>query len=72
MTGFAAATALGEAILEEGEPAVQRYLTMLKRGGSDYSLNLLKDAGVDMTKPEPVLKVMDVFHRLLTELEQLS
>lgn len=71
-TGFAAATALGQAILEEGEPAVKRYLDMLRRGGSDYSLNLLKDAGVDMTSPEPILQVMNVFESLLDELEKLS
>jgi len=71
-TGFAAATALANAILKEGEPAVQRYLEMLRRGGSDYPLNLLKDAGVDMTTPEPILQVMNVFEELLNELEALS
>lgn len=71
-TGLAAATALGQAILDEGRPAVERYLNMLSRGGADYPLNLLKDAGVDMTGPEPVLQVMNVFESLLDELEKLS
>lgn len=71
-TGFAAATALGQAILQEGQPAVERYLDMLRKGGSDYPLNLLKGAGVDMTSPEPILQVMDMFERLLDELESLS
>lgn len=71
-TGFAAATALANAILKEGEPAVQRYLHMLSQGGADYPLNLLKAAGVDMTTPEPVLQVMNVFEELLNELEALS
>lgn len=71
-TGFAAATALGNAILDEGEPAVKRYLHMLSRGGADYSLNLLKEAGVDMTSPEPILQVMKTFESLLDELEKLS
>ncbi|MBO8141746.1 MAG: oligoendopeptidase F [Firmicutes bacterium] len=71
-TGFAAATALGQAILEEGEPAVRRYLDMLRAGGSDYSLNLLRNAGVDMTKPDPILRVMDIFEEMLNELEALS
>jgi len=71
-TGLAAATALGQAILDEGEPAVERYLHMLSRGGADYPLNLLKDAGVDMTSPEPILQVMNVFESLLDELEKLS
>lgn len=71
-TGLAAATALGQAILDEGQPAVDRYLNMLSRGGADYPLNLLKDAGVDMTSPEPILQVMNVFESLLDELEKLS
>ncbi len=71
-TGLAAATALGQAILDEGQPAVDRYLNMLSRGGADYPLNLLKDVGVDMTSPEPMLQVMNVFESLLDELEKLS
>lgn len=71
-TGFAAATALGQAILEEGRPAVDRYLELLRSGGSDYSLELLRRAGVDMTKPDPILRVMDVFEQMLDELEALS
>ncbi|OUN01483.1 MAG: oligoendopeptidase F [Firmicutes bacterium ZCTH02-B6] len=71
-TGFAAATALGQAILEEGRPAVERYLNLLRSGSSDYSLNLLRQAGVDMTKPEPILRVMDVFEQMLDELEALA
>lgn len=71
-TGFAAATALGQAILEEGKPAVERYLNLLRSGGSDYSLNLLRRAGVDMTKPEPILRVMGVFEQMLNELEALG
>lgn len=71
-TGFSAATALGQAIVEEGQPAVDRYLDMLRRGGADYSLNLLNDAGVDMASPEPILQVMSVFENMLDELESLS
>jgi len=71
-TGFAAATALGQAILEEGRPAVERYLELLRSGSSDYSLELLRRAGVDMTKPEPIHRLMDVFDQMLNELEALS
>lgn len=71
-TGFAAATALGQAILEEGAPAVERYVGMLRRGGADYPLNLLKEAGVDMTAPAPILRVMDLFEELMNELEELG
>ena len=71
-TGFSAAVALAEQILAEGEPARERYLEFLKSGGSDYPLELLKRAGVDMTTPEPIASAMAVFGELLAEMEQLS
>lgn len=70
-TGFSAATALSQQILSEGEEAVQRYLSFLKSGGSNYPLELLKAAGVDMTTPAPIQSALDVFKRLLEELEAL-
>ncbi|MCM3077836.1 oligoendopeptidase F [Brevibacillus invocatus] len=70
-TGFSAATSLSKQILEEGEPAVNRYLQFLKGGSSDYPLNLLKGAGVDMTSPEPIREALAVFKELLEEMEQL-
>jgi oligoendopeptidase F len=70
-TGFSAATALSQQILNEGEPAVSRYLAFLKSGGSDYPLELLKKAGVDMTSAEPIQEALNVFKRLLDELESL-
>ncbi|MFF2527751.1 oligoendopeptidase F [Brevibacillus sp. NPDC058079] len=70
-TGFSAATSLSKQILEEGQPAVDRYLQFLKGGSSDYPLNLLKGAGVDMTSPTPVAEALSVFKELLEELEQL-
>ncbi|WP_134686629.1 oligoendopeptidase F [Brevibacillus migulae] len=71
-TGFSAATALSKQILEEGQPAVERYLAFLKSGGSDYPLNLLKKAGVDMTSPQPIRDALAVFKDLLDELEELA
>lgn len=70
-TGFSAATALFKQILEEGEPAVNRYLDFLKSGSSDDSINLLKRAGVDMTSPEPIRQAFTVFQEYLDELESL-
>jgi len=70
-TGFSAATSLSKQILEEGQPAVERYLNFLKGGSSDYPLNLLKGAGVDMTTPEPIREGLAVFRQLLEEMEQL-
>ncbi len=69
-TSFAAATALAKMILEEGEPARQRFLTMLKSGSNDYPIELLKKAGVDMTTPQPVYDTLAVFEGLVSELEQ--
>lgn len=71
-TGFSAAQAIARHILTEGEPAVNRYLSFLKSGGSDTPINLLKKAGVDMTKPEPVREAMQTFKKLLDELEELG
>ncbi len=71
-TGISAATALSQQVLREGQPAVERYLNFLKSGSSDYSTNLLKKAGVDMTSPEPVQQALDVFARLLDQMEELA
>lgn len=71
-TGFSAATALAEVILKEGKPARDKYLLFLTKGGSDYPINLLRGAGVDMEKPEPVEAVIRQFKEVLLELEALS
>ncbi|PZE20981.1 oligoendopeptidase F [Paenibacillus xerothermodurans] len=71
-TGFSAATSFAKQILEEGQPAVDRYLGFLKSGGSDYSINILKRAGVDMSSPEPIKQAMDVFNGLLEQMEQFA
>ncbi|WP_019537405.1 oligoendopeptidase F [Paenibacillus ginsengihumi] len=71
-TGFSAATSFAKQILEEGQPAVDRYLGFLKSGGSDYSINILKRAGVDMSSPEPIRQAMSVFKDLLEQMEALA
>ncbi len=70
-TGFSAATALSKQILEEGEPAVKRYIDFLRAGSSDYPIEVLKKAGVDMTSSDPIKDACKVFEEKLTELEQL-
>ena len=70
-TGISAAIALSQKILSEGQPAVDRYLNFLSGGGSDYSVNLLKSAGVDVTTPEPVNQALQQFGRNLDEMERL-
>ncbi|XYG88102.1 oligoendopeptidase F [Heyndrickxia coagulans] len=70
-TGFSAATALSKQILEEGEPAVKRYIGYLSAGSSEYPIEVLKKAGVDMTSPQPVEDALKVFEEKLTEMENL-
>ncbi|AYC29019.1 oligoendopeptidase F [Paenisporosarcina cavernae] len=71
-TGYSAAVALSNQILEEGEPAVERYINeFLKAGCSDTPINVLKKAGVDMTSSSPIEEACKVFEEKLTELENL-
>lgn len=70
-TGISAASALVQRILHEGQPAVDRYLNFLRSGSSEYSIDLLKKAGVDMTSPEPVRQALQLFESYLTQMEQL-
>lgn len=71
-TGFSAATSFAKQILDEGAPAVDRYLGFLRSGSSDYSIEILKRAGVDMSSPEPVRQAMSVFESLIEQMEQLT
>ena len=70
-TGVSAASALVQQILHEGKPAVDRYLKFLRSGSSDYSIELLKQAGVDMTSPEPVRQALSLFESHLKQMEEL-
>ena len=70
-TGMSAAVALSQQILNEGQPAVDRYLNFLSRGSSTYSIDLLRDAGVDVSSPEPVKQALDRFEKRLDEMEEL-
>ena len=71
-TGYAAAIALSRRILREGETAVKDYLGFLSGGCSKDPISLLKGAGVDMTSPEPVEQALELFDRLLDEMEALT
>ena len=71
-TGYSAAVALSNQILTEGEPAVERYINnFLKAGSSDYPIEVLKKAGVDMTSAAPIEEACRVFEEKLNELESL-
>ena len=70
-TGYAAAIALSNGILAEGKPAVERYLQFLSGGCSRDPIDLLKLAGVDMTTAAPVNAALELFGKLLDEMEEL-
>ena len=71
-TGQSAATALSKQILEEGQVAVDRYINnFLKAGCSNFPIEVLKAAGVDMESPEPIALACKVFEEKLNELEKL-
>ena len=70
-TGLSAAIALSEMVVNGGKKERERYLNFLKSGGSKFPLDLLKDAGVDLTGPEPVEAAMRRFAVLVDQLETL-
>ncbi len=70
-TGLSAAVALSTRVLEGGEQELGDYLSFLKGGCSKDPLDLLRDAGVDMTHPQPVQTTLDRFAALTAELDQL-
>lgn len=70
-TGFAAAVSISGKILNEGEGAVAGYMDFLSSGSSDYPIEVLKKAGVDMEKPDAINGALMVFGKLLDEFEEL-
>lgn len=70
-TGYSAATAISEKILSEGSKARDNYIEFLKSGSSNYPVELLKIAGVDMASPKPVKMAMETFKSLVDELEKI-
>ncbi len=70
-TGISAAAALSERILTLGEAGVKDYMKFLTGGGSADPIDLLKMAGVDMSKKEPVEAAVKLFADMLSQLEEL-
>ena len=70
-TGFSAAMAISNKILNEGGAARDAYIEFLKSGESDHPIELLKRAGVDMSTPEPVRLAIKSFQNLVEEFEKL-
>jgi oligoendopeptidase F len=70
-TGLSAAIALSERVTSGGKQELEDYLSFLKGGSSKWPLDLLHDAGVDMTSPAPVETALGHFERLVGELDAL-
>lgn len=69
-TGFSSAVSLSDKILNGDKKDLDKYLNFLKAGKSKYPLEVLKDAGVDMTKKDSLQKAMDVCKEKLEELKK--
>lgn len=70
-TGYSAAMAFSKKILEEGAPAVENYKQFLKSGSSNYSIEILKEAGIDMTSPAPIEDALSIFEEVLNKFESI-
>jgi oligoendopeptidase F len=70
-TSFTASQALSEKVLGGDKAETQRYLAFLSAGGSKYPIELLKDAGVDMTTSEPLELTIRKMNRVMDEMEQI-
>ena len=70
-TGLAASIALSDRVLNGGQTELSAYLNFLKGGSSKDPLDLLRDAGVDMSTPEPINAALNRFNTLVDELDGL-
>ncbi len=70
-TSFAASEALAQKIKSEGKEAVNKYISFLHSGSSDYPISVLKKAGIDMTNSDPIIAVTKKMNELLDLLESL-
>jgi oligoendopeptidase F len=70
-TGVSAAVAIGRDVLEEGEPAAERYRSFLRRGSRAYPLELLQEAGVDMSTSDPIERAIEEYDRRLDQAADL-
>ena len=71
-TGIAAAAALSQQVRTEGQPAVERYIAFLKKGDSQFPIDAIREAGVDMTDPAPVQAAFDILAGYVERLDQLT
>ncbi|MBN2091733.1 oligoendopeptidase F [candidate division KSB1 bacterium] len=70
-TSFTASIALSEKVLSKEKGAAEKFLAFLSSGGSDYPIELLKKAGVDLTTADPFNKTMKVMNQTMDEIEKI-
>jgi oligoendopeptidase F len=70
-TSMAGAAQFTDAIVTEGRPAAERFLAMLRAGGSDYPYEIYKRAGIDMASPAPYRALVARMNRIMDEIESL-
>jgi len=70
-TSFCASTALAQKAIGGDDKVIEEFMTFLKAGGSDYPIETLKKAGVDLSSPEPIEQAMQLFDKLVTQMEEL-
>lgn len=71
-TGLAAAIALSQRVIAGDQKATEKYLGFLSSGCTKYPIELLKDAGVDMSSQEPIENALEIFKKTILEFEALS
>ena len=70
-TSFTASNSLAERVLSKEDGAIENYLAFLSSGGSDYPIELLKKAGIDMTSSEAFDKTIVSMNRVMDEIEKI-
>ncbi|MGF7138272.1 oligoendopeptidase F [Roseimarinus sediminis] len=70
-TSFTASISLAEKVMSGDKKALENYLAFLSSGGSDYPIELLKKAGIDMTSPEPFEKTIESMNKVMDEIEKI-
>ena len=70
-TSFTASTALSEKVLSKEKGAAEKYIELISAGGSKYPIDLLREAGGDMTTAEPFERTMAVMNRTMDEIEAI-
>ena len=70
-TSISASTALSQKVLADEPNVLENYLNMLHSGSSDYPIELLKGAGVDMSKPDAIENTLKLFDKIVTEMDEI-